>query len=300
MPEQHENNHKDFSIFDSMSSEMLENILRADAQQLDDNTNIDAILYITELLEDRAQCNNDSSTDVDRMYQQFVQWRDQKSVSTQSIRESEKTITFSEAKKPKKKGKMGLRLAVAIAAAVCLLVVSTGVAAAFGFNIWGIVATWTEDFFFFERTLDVVESDNTDHQSSDATQLYGSLQDALDHFEIGCVTESSALKEAYLLNCVDVVDEENSTIVYADYYAKDDGIDFLSICVRTHNGMPTTSYEKTENSVEAFPVGDVICYAFNNTNNVTVVWLTEKYECRVSGTAPMKEIKQIVISMIER
>ena len=49
MPEQYENQLRDFSFYDSMSTDALERLLRADAQKLDDDIDIDAILYITDL-----------------------------------------------------------------------------------------------------------------------------------------------------------------------------------------------------------------------------------------------------------
>lgn len=299
MPEQYENNQKDFSVFDSMSSEMLENILRADAQQLDDDTNLDAVLYITELLEERARSNN-CSVDVDRMYQQFVSGCGQMDYSEHNHVKSGEIKDDTKEKQPKRKrGKTVLRLAVAVAAAICLLIASTGVAAAFGFNIWGIIATWTESVFFFERSSNISENDEPSEQVVENNQEYGTLQDALDHLKIGCVTETSVLTEQYAINVVDVYDEKTGVTVYADYYSKDDGGDFLSVCVRSHNGSPSTSYEKTKENVETFPVGNVLCYAFDNTNNKTIVWLTEEYECSVAGTASMEEIKMIVESLIE-
>ena len=71
MTEQDRKRQRDFSEYDSLSTEALESILRADAQQLDDD---DAILYIAEVLEKRAIAKHEYSFDVEAKKREFDQW----------------------------------------------------------------------------------------------------------------------------------------------------------------------------------------------------------------------------------
>ena len=56
MPEDSGNKHRDYSIFDNMSTETLEDILRADSQLPNgENSDVDAILYIMEVIAKRER-----------------------------------------------------------------------------------------------------------------------------------------------------------------------------------------------------------------------------------------------------
>ena len=100
------------------------------------------------------------------------------------------------------------------------------------------------------------------------------------------------------MNVVDMIDDGNEMTIYADYYSVDDGVHFFSICLREHNGHPSATYEKTGEDVQTFSVGDTVCYEFKNTNNSTIAWLTETYECSVASTMTLEELRPIATSLI--
>lgn len=61
---------RDFSHFDKLSTEELQEILRQDSFLDDDSSDIDAILYITNLLASRASSSDDSK-DVEAAWKSF-------------------------------------------------------------------------------------------------------------------------------------------------------------------------------------------------------------------------------------
>lgn len=258
MSEQFGNLPKDFSEFDHMSSEMLEQILRADAQKLDDDSDLDAILYITGLLNERETKNCC----------------------------------------PKGKQKRPLvRFVAAVAAVVCLLIASTSIAVAFGFDVRGIIATWTNDVFRFAgtnvRNTNKVPAIPEDQGETD----YADLETALIHFGMKNIKEPSVLPEAFALDYFDVLANEVGVTIYAEYLSVD-GRDYISVCIRDHKGVPSATYEKTAHEVDVFRVEETVCYAFRNTEHETIVWVTDQYECCVNGTVSRKVLKEVATSMI--
>ena len=295
MPEQYENQLRDFSFYDSMSTDALERLLRADAQKLDDDIDIDAILYITDLLHERSVKNNEYTVDVDAMLRSMPFYTGPKDVVAPEDEAAVKPKAMTELKK--RKTRSILRRCALVAAIVCILFLMSGVASAFGFNFWSKLAVWTDDVF------GIVDNENVDAEMPAAPVVpedlaYSSLQEALDEIGIDIVREPDFSNLDFVLTDINVMNNETSTVILADYCSSEKA-QYLSVSVRKVRDATTVFYEKTEDSVEPFCVGNTQCYAFYNTNDCTVIWMVGEYKCSVTGTMPMDEIKMLAQSMIE-
>ena len=298
MPELYKKHPRNFTAYDTMSSAALEEILRADAQKLDDEIDVDAICYITNLLEERARENNEHTVDVEALLAKMPFTAETGHVPSQN---AEKLPAGSKrkpsvGKKKHTKLRHILRLCAATAAVVCVLFVLSGVASAFGFNVWTKLAVWTDEVFGVVSNCDVEMP--VKPEDEEGYVEYGSLQEALDAFEIDAVKEPDILRYNLILNDLTVLPHETDTVILADYY--DTGTNcHMAVSIQTSNEAAANFYERNGDLASRFMVDNVQCYTVSNNNNYSIVWMVEDYECSVVGTIPMEKLKEIAISMIE-
>ena len=180
----------------------------------------------------------------------------------------------------------------------CLLFCVVAARAA-GFNFLYALGHWTDDAFSFgnvqpgavDYPADKTEDDQkqTPSESKGVIRVseelpYSSFQEALDAYEITEVSEPSYLPSGYVLDCISRFDGTQLFSLDADYKK---GEDFLSISIYP---------------VEIFEAGDRTFYLMRNTNNNSVAWLTEHYECLIMAPLSVEpdELKDIVYSMFDR
>ena len=148
--------HRDYSIFDRMSTDELKEILRQDSYQEENRkTDIDAILYITEVIagredEDIEKTNKVKNTDA--AWQEFKekympQDSDGKSLYDFDDEDGEPEPKIVE-HVSHKKAKRGILWIIRIAAIVAVLVIiGTVTASALGFNVWEALINWGKETF---------------------------------------------------------------------------------------------------------------------------------------------------------
>ena len=159
-------NRKDYSKYDKMSTESLEELLRLDAELPDgEGSDIDEILYISEVIakRDREQpTGRYSEADVDAAWETFqtkylpyaadgrslYDFDDDEPGSTKAI--TPDMPSPSRRKRISARGRRRLGRLASIAAAIALLIgLMTVTAYAMGYDLWGVIAQWTKDTFTF-------------------------------------------------------------------------------------------------------------------------------------------------------
>lgn len=124
---------RDFSHFDKLSTEELQEILRQDSLLDDDSSDIDTILYITDLLAKRSDSSNNSK-DVE------AAWKSFKENYYPYISDSEPLYSFDspEDKVVKAKPRRPRRVmkTLSVAAVLAVVIISGSVtASAFGYSV---------------------------------------------------------------------------------------------------------------------------------------------------------------------
>lgn len=294
MPEYNGNKHRDFLKFDNMSTEMLEDILRADSQLPDgENSDTDAILYIMEVIAKREKEHPTGKfTDVHDAWASFSEnylpyIDDDKSLY--DFADEEKTgirqAPSPNPSRPLKKSRF-MRVAFVAATVTALLLAGTITASAFGFDLWGAVAKWTRETFGF-----------TSQSPTENPEGYDSLQAALSQYGITEPLAPSWIPDGYILSSIDV-SETPVMIKFCAIYKNGDGI--LSIVITDLiKGDPNT-FEKDDNGVTVYVAGKVEHYLMSNNGRETAVWVSKTYECSISGNISETEIEQMIDSIYER
>ena len=226
MPELQKNYRRSYAAFDAMSTEALEEILRADAQQLDDERNLDAVLYITELLEKRTAAEGGDTFDPKEHMPDF----------SALLNNAEKTTSTSVVKT--KNGRKILRTML-VAAATCVMIFAlAGIAvAAFGVNIWNAIGSWTDEVFRFQAEEGNVESETEASAPIPPTDLLAdNLQQALSSCGITEFGAPTYLPEGYELDELIVDTRSGHRFIYVSY-ANADGV-LISFCADEFAGKP--------------------------------------------------------------
>lgn len=295
-------NHHDYSMFDNMSTEALEDILRSDSQlPNDENSDMDAILYIMEVIAKREKENPTGKfIAVHTAWASFTESylpasKDNKSlydfeeVEPQAVIEQPNLKNFS--LHPKRRRLMRVASIAVIFSA--LLLAGTVTAKALGFDLWNAVAKWTSDTFGFSSSV----SETQESQEPGIQTEYKSLQEALDRYGIIAKLAPTWYPDGYAINGITVNETPTQTIFHAQFTNNDGAI---SINITSLSTPSNRSYEKDGENVTALTVNDTEFYIMTNLDQTRVVWHTENFESSISGKFSSDEAEKIITSIYER
>ncbi|NLL39840.1 MAG: DUF4367 domain-containing protein [Clostridiales bacterium] len=285
---------RDFSKFDNMSTEELEEILRADSQLPDDvNSDTDAILYIMGVIAKREKEHPTGKfTDVHKAWKSFTDYylpysNDDKALYDFENGESKVNgqANLLPPSRPNKKSRV-MRASLVAAVFSVLLLAGTVTAKAFGLDLWGTIAKWTMETFGYSMP------GTTENPAG-----YISLQDALSKYGVTEPIAPSWIPEGYKLISVDVSETPVKTKFLATYKNNSDEL-IISVTKTLNRSLAT--FEKDANEVTMYVAGGIEHYIMTNNGRKRAVWIVDSYECAISGQITDDEIVRMIDSIYER
>ena len=269
---------RDFSKYDAMDTQTLEEILRLDAESPEGSeSDTELLLYVMGVLADRRHENNTGKT-AQEAWESF-----QQNYAPEKAR--------SEGKKSAGKRIRWLRRLTAAVAAVVLVVLLPLTAEAFSWkDVWNVVAKWAKETFSF------VGSENTEISEPVAVSEEGfsSLQDALLKSNRNADMVPTWIPDGYVLKTVkkDVTPTQE---VYVAYYVS--GQRELRIRLHTYLGEDAQNLEVEVDSPEVYTANGIDYYIFQNEGQTQIIWLAAAYECTVSGNISIDQAKEMIDSI---
>jgi len=280
----------DYSKFDRMSTEELNEILRQDSLQMSaDESDIDAILYITEVITRREKEKLESEFNVEAAWKSFCDNYMPKDDDPESDAEFEeddclddgmKVIPFNdmETQRPKKRRVYKPMIGVA-AAIIALLLAGTITAGAFGFNVWDVVAQWTQDTFGF----------TSNESAADA------WSDTFSDYDITTQLVPKWVPERYGLPTIEITETPRKFVFYG-YYSAETG-EILTVTISKLFEPGSKVYEKDNDDVIVYTVGETEHYIMNNMSEIRAVWVTGNFECSIFGDVDIDEMQRMIDSI---
>jgi hypothetical protein len=269
---------RDFSKYDEMTTEELEEILRLDAEMIDgQESDTEILLYVMEVLTQRKKQAGQTGNTAQEAYETFTQ---------HYLPEIDNTDPVPvKRNKPANRSLRWIRALAATAAVLVLLITCSVTAKAFGIDVWKAVIQWTQETFHFG------EWGNSNPNSD---MPYASLQEALEQGKITTPLAPTWIPDGYKL--VDVTVKRNPMQkIYRAKYMKEE--QYLIITVREYlDGVPHYE-EQSEGFVEEYEVTGITYYLFSNNETVRAVWLYDSYECDISGRVTIDELKKMIDSI---
>ena len=268
---------RDFSQYEAMTTEELEEILRLDAEAPEGaESDTELVLYILEVLASRRNTKNITGDTAQEAWESFEQnympEEPQKSMDT-------------------KKPAFWIRKLTAAAAAVALLIFIPITTSALTLEeVWDIFARWAKETFSFVsgESAEVSEPEPSD------TDSYSSLQEMLQEHKRDASIVPSWIPDRYALETLEKMATpmmEIYTVKYAD------GNQQLLIQVKTHLSLAAQNSEIENAPVEIYSHNGIDYYIFENMDQLRAIWLVDSYECLISGDVSIDELKMMIDSI---
>ena len=274
---------RDFSHLDKLSTEELQEILRQDSLLDDDSSDIDTILYITDLLAKRSDSSNNSK-DVE------ATWKSFKENYYPYISDPEPLYSFDSPEdkvvKAKPRHLSRAMRTLSVAAVLAVVIISGSLtASAFGYNLWGAVAEWTRDTFGF-----------TQSSQNNGIYPFENLRDALAAYDIDEPIVPQWIPDGYGEDTVQTAETPDSKIIVAvsKYGSKE-----IKFEVKIFDDPSNRHwlYEMFEDDVEKYSSNGIDFYIMKNDDFTRVSWAVGNNECSILCSLKPKEIYRMVDSI---
>lgn len=273
---------RDFSHFDKLSTEELQEIIRQDSFLDDDSSDIDAILYITDLLVKRSDSSNNSK-DVE------AAWKSFKENYYPYISDPEPLYSFDspedEVVKAKPRHLSRAMKTLSVAAVLAVVIISGSVtASAFGYNLWGAVAEWTRDTFGFTQG------------QNNGLHPFENLRDALAAYDINDPIVPQWIPDGYGEDTVQAAETPDSKIISSSCKSASGEIKIEVKAFYNYDSKHRV-YEILEDGVEKYSSNGIDFYIMKNDEFTRVSWADGNNECSIICSLKPKEIYRMVDSI---
>lgn len=283
MSENRDRGIRDFSQYDTMATEELEEILRFDADAPEgEDTDVDVILYVLEVLADRKRKNNEITGNTAlEAFESFKEHYLPEGIFIEPV------LT---AKKPRSKPLRWLRGLTAAAAVLACIFLGSVTANAFGFNIWKAVAVWAQETFRLESD----QKAESELPKADREIGYTSLEEAIYDAEEVRGIVPTWIPEGYVLTDIRI-DENPLQKIYIGFYEKDEKK--LKIVVQSYQSGYPEQIEQSEENGKTYIVLDTVYHFFEDNTQMRAVWIEGNYECYITGELSIDELEKMVESI---
>ena len=273
------NNRAEFSHYDSMTTEELQEILRKHANgELQTEPDTDELYYIMEVLARRREEEDPQAFRSDE----------------EALAEFRKHYMPKEKKTAKviKFPSRALKAVAAVLAVVIIFAVGTSITAkAFHIDIWSKFANWTKEIFQFTDTPQGTTAENPEKEYNAELK---SLQDALNDNAVKEKLAPTWMPEGYKSIDLQVIRTPRVRNISAIY--EKNGSELI-IKIRQTIGVPAAQIEKSENLLEVYIVDGVEYYIFSNNANLQTAWIIGEFECLIGGNITLEEMKKMIDSI---
>ena len=272
-----ENLNRDFSKYEAMSTEELEEILRLDAEAPESaESDTELVLYILEVLATRRNTKNITGNTAQEAWESFQQ-----------------NYMPEEPQKPvgTKKPVLWMRKLAAAAAVVALLIFIPISARALSLEeMWDIFARWAKETFSFVSG----ESTEVSEPSPEDKDQFETLQELLLLSNRDASIVPTWIPEGFELVQIEK-DSSPMREIYTVRYMNGDTI--IRIQVTSYLSADILNHEVENNPVEIYIHNGIEYYIFKNENQLRAVWLIDSYECLISGDVSIDELKMMIDSV---
>lgn len=294
MPNQKEPSGRDYSRFDALSTEALMEILYQDSLLPEgEESDLDAILYITEVIAKREELNPTMEIPpVDEAWKSFNEhYRSDGCDGTSLYEDSEESESGSnvipypavEHTRPKRRLRGFLRVCFIAAALLVILIVGSLTAYAMGYNVWDAMAQWTEDTFSFMAPKEnLIYSEGNDPRG--ILRDYGVTEDILPNW----------LPDGYQYTGIEISETPARKAFYISYVNGDDKIR-MTISLLSNLSMRT--YENDGEDVALYETNGTKHYIIQNFDITSIMWTAGNFECSISGHFSVDEAQNIIDSI---
>lgn len=274
--EEKEQQNNNYSRFDTMDTEVLADLLKADFDAPPtEQMAADEALYIAHLIAERkGMQHKDLTAAKEEFFAQYYPLKD------------ERDVLYEDEEKPAA-GVIKLsrlrRWAGAVAAMFLVMICGSVTAFALGYDPFGFKAMWNDDVFWFEN-------ENVAEEMQNLVLPYADVENLLPKWV-------PARYEVYEDALTDEYDDHiDAYVVYANTESAEEDILHVGI-LYWPNG--TTHYYKDSKEVVVYTLNDTDFYIMFDKDWTNVVWHNGRAEYYIMGRITEKEAKKMIKSIYE-
>lgn len=284
MPDSLNRRDEKFAKYDAMSTDELQQILRDDASKSEGaESDTEALFYVMEVLAKRRQARNEGKSPEEALESFKQNYYTENDISSVSERT---TATF----KPSSRGRW--RRGLIAAAAMLVIVIGSSITAnAMGFDLWEIIATWTQETFHFGYAGQVEESIEPEKED---TTYYTELHAMLEKHNIQVLLAPTWIPDGYDEADIRTIETPSQRQFVAQYQCGDNSI---RIRITDYLDAHPVQIERSDSLIEIYSSNGIDYYIFDNYDQLKAVWITEQFECYISGPISVTEIKEMIDSI---
>ncbi len=293
-------NTQDYSHFDKLSTEHLKEILRQDAlMDSDEGYDMDAIVYIMEVIADREKENiPEKYADVDAAWASFNK-NYRPLPDGQPLYDFDDTPEDAASDAPiqhhhraPRRNRPLYRSTLVAAILIAALFVGSVTAQALGFDLWSAFADWTRETFGFVSRESAQRDNDVEKEVPEQLQ---ELQRLLIDYSV-----SADILPSYI--------PSNFSNDVTRYVETDHYVDFLCLLsnedeqfilqYRKHLISPyINEFEKNGENPETYSSGGVDYYIMTNLEEHLAAWNIDNMECSIQGVNSRDELIKMVDSI---
>lgn len=284
---------RDHSKFDNMSTAELNEYLRQDAER--DDSELDEVLYVMEVLAQREkEENSDTLPDVRKAWASFQTNYNTADNDGEPLHDfdDEAAADITSIKSARKGIARVIRPFISAAAVICIILIGSFTAKAFGYDIWDALAVWTKDTFGFTTTVDEPKTTPYVRQvPEELTELADLMVDR------GLLTNMipSYIPDGYKMTDLQYDDLTASDAISCQL---SNGVNNIMLIYSIYSGDSVSfQHEKDALSPEKYESGGTTYYIMSNMNDYFVSWLSENVECTILGIPTRDEALKMITSI---
>lgn len=285
MPDSKSRRDTELAKYEAMSTEELQALLREDASKPEgDETNMEVLFYVMEVLAKRRQARQEGKTPEEAL-ESFVK---NYMPEAEDASSSESGSTVRRHKPVVRRWMSGL---IAASVAIVLIVSTSFTASAFGFDLWEIIVTWTQEtlqFGYFDKQVDVTGPGRDDDTA------YRELQAMLEKHNVQVALVPTWLPEGYEVTDTQTFETPKQRQFVSTYQFEDREI---RIWIEDYLEENPAQIEQNDSTVEVYEAGGVQYYIFSDDNTLQAAWINEHYLCYISGPLDISELKLMIDSI---
>lgn len=284
-----------YGFLEELSTEQLLDLIPADLEPEEDGDD-ELTFRILEVIEQREKENPTGLLpDVDQAWEKFQKYfltPDGTDRPLYPVRDSDWEAVEEPVEEPvKRHRKLGrpLRRLLPLVAVLAVAFSSMVVAQAFGVDVFGALARWTEDTFHF----------TTGEDNDESEALRQVVQGAFDGYGITIPAPAWYPPDTMLACDIKATKDSGSSVVLCEFVCGDE-----SFFIEAHEYIEARrisdyTLEKDGLNVEEYPSNGRLFYIMSNQSNMRAVYSNGQVIMVINGKLSSKNIKQIIDSIGE-
>lgn len=286
------NEYESGTYWDQLSTEQLEDILRADLAS-EDQENDETVFHILEVLEKREKENPSGRLpDTDQAWQEFQKYYNIPEGEGESLYPIRNNQEKRSASVPTKTRRVFRPRKILVVAAVLILMFGGMLTAqAAGVDVFGAIGRWTEETFHFELPINHDDlAGETDYNLRNASQkagLPGSVAPIWCPEGFIPKTPTNTHVEDYVDTAVcEYINENENRSYFVDisyYYNSAD--------------VEATIFEKDGSEVVTYSSNRGTFYIFSNIDVLAATWSNGHLSITIAGDLQLEELEKIIDSI---